>query len=120
MDPNELDVVYNDLVWADEFDVNGALNTNNWYHQTFGANGGQWFNNEEQHYTNRLDNSYVENGVLNIVAKKGDYGQDDVTLQYRSARLNSKFAFTYGRVDVRAKLPFGDATWPAIWTLSKN
>lgn len=121
-DPNELDVIYTDLVWSDEFDstIPEAIDNSKWYHQTFGPNGGQWFNGEQQHYTDRLDNSYVENGFLNIVAKAENFTQDNVTLNYTSARLNSKFAFTYGRVDVRAKLPFGDGTWPAIWTLGKN
>ncbi|MFT5892733.1 MAG: beta-glucanase (GH16 family), partial [Dokdonia sp.] len=48
------------------------------------------------------------------------FTQDGVTLDFTSARLNSKFAYTYGRVDVRAKLPFGNGTWPAIWGLGKN
>ena len=43
-----------------------------------------------------------------------------MTKQYTSARLNSKFAFTYGRIEVRAKLATGAGTWPAIWTLGKN
>ena len=43
-----------------------------------------------------------------------------MTKNYTSARLNSKFAFTYGRVDVRAKLPIDLGTWPAIWMLGKN
>lgn len=120
--PHELDVIYTDLVWSDEFNSTtpAPVDTSNWYHQTQGPNGGQWFNFEEQHYTDRLDNSFVENGFLNIVAKKETYSQDGVTLDYTSARLNSKFAFTYGRVDVRAKLPAGNGTWPAIWTLGKN
>lgn len=121
-DPNELDVIYTDLVWSDEFDSTTlqAIDGSKWYHQTAGPNGGQWFNGEQQHYTDRLDNSFVENGYLNIVAKAENFTQDNVTLNYTSARLNSKFAFNYGRVDVRAKLPFGDGTWPAIWTLGKN
>ncbi len=118
-DENALDVIYTDLVWSDEFDGN-SLDTNNWYHQTFGPNGGQWFNNEEQHYTDSPANSFVSNGNLHIVAKKETITQNGVTLGYSSARLNSKFAFTYGRVDVRAKLPEGNGTWPAIWTLGKN
>lgn len=120
--PHELDVIYTDLVWSDEFNSTtpAPVDASKWYHQTQGPNGGQWFNFEEQHYTDRLDNSYVENGFLNIVAKKETFSQDGVTLDYTSARLNSKFAFTYGRVDVRAKLPAGDGTWPAIWTLGKN
>lgn len=121
-DPHELDVIYTDLVWSDEFDSTTpeVVDNTKWYHQTFGPNGGQWFNGEEQHYTDRIDNSFIENGFLNIVAKSEVFSQDGVTLNYTSARLNSKFAFTYGRVDVRAKLPAGDGTWPAIWTLGKN
>ncbi|MEM6718468.1 MAG: family 16 glycosylhydrolase [Bacteroidota bacterium] len=121
-DPNALDVIYTDLVWSDEFDSTtpAAVDASKWHHQTLGPNGGQWFNGEQQHYTDRLENSYVENGFLNIVAKSESFSQDGVTLNYTSARLNSKFAFTYGRVDVRAKLPSGDGTWPAIWTLGKN
>jgi beta-glucanase (GH16 family) len=126
-DPNALDVIYTDLVWSDEFNTAGAYNpvdASNWHHQTLlpGSNGEQ-FNNESQIYTNRLNNSFVENGALNIVAIKENYtdpNQPNFPKTYTSARLNSKFAFTYGRVDVRAKLPFGDGTWPAIWTLGKN
>ena len=119
-DPNSLDVIYTDLVWEDEFDVDGAVDNTKWHHQTFGPNGGQWFNGEQQHYTDSQTNSFVSGGFLNIVAKKETVTQNGVTLDYSSARLNSKFAFTYGRIDVRARLPFGDGTWPAIWTLGKN
>ncbi|TBN04479.1 glycosyl hydrolase family protein [Hyunsoonleella flava] len=120
--PNNLDVIYNDLVWSDEFNTPGktAINSSNWFHQTQLPSGGSWFNGEVQHYTNRIENSFVEDGNLNIVAIKGSFTDQGETKQYTSARLNSKFAFTYGRVDVRAKLPFGDGTWPAIWTLGKN
>lgn len=120
--PN-VDVVYTDLVWSDEFNTNGAataVDPTKWHHQTQLPAGGNWFNGEAQHYTNRLDNSYVENGFLHIVAKREVFTDQGETKQYTSARLNSKFAFTYGRVDVRAKLPFGEGTWPAIWTLGKN
>lgn len=119
-DPNALDVIYTDLVWEDEFDVDGAVDNTKWHHQTFGPNGGQWFNGEQQHYTDSQTNSFASGGFLNIVAKKETVTQNGVTLDYTSARLNSKFAFTYGRIDVRARLPFGDGTWPAIWTLGKN
>ena len=37
--------------------------------------------------------------------------------QYTSARLNSRAGWTYGRIEVRAKLPRGRGTWPAIWML---
>lgn len=118
-DPNALDVIYTDLVWSDEFDGN-SIDTNKWHHQTFGPNGGRWWNNEEQHYTDSPTNSFVQDGNLHIVAKKETKTLNNVTLDYTSARMNSKFAFTYGRVDVRAKLPAGEGTWPAIWTLGKN
>jgi beta-glucanase (GH16 family) len=118
--PNETVYVYDELVWSDEFDTNGAVDSNNWFHQTQLPAGGSWFNGEEQHYTNRIVNSFVEDGFLNIVAIKESFPDQGQTKQYTSARLNSKFAFTYGRVDVKAKLPFGEGTWPAIWTLGKN
>jgi beta-glucanase (GH16 family) len=116
----QVDVVYNDLVWSDEFDVNGAVNATNWFHQTQLPAGGNWFNGEVQHYTDELTNSFVNGGFLNIVAKKEPYTSQGFTKQYTSARLNSKFAFKYGRVDVRAKLPIQSGTWPAIWMLGKN
>ena len=118
--PNDPDVDYDVLVWSDEFDTDGPVDSSKWYHQTFGPNGGQWFNGELQHYTDSQTNSFVSGGFLNIVAKRETITQDGVTLDFSSARLNSKFAFTYGRVDVRARLPFGNGTWPAIWTLGKN
>jgi beta-glucanase (GH16 family) len=117
---SQVDVVYSNLVWSDEFSTNGAVNSNNWFHQTQLPAGGNWFNNEEQHYTNLLTNSFVNAGFLNIVAKKTPFTDQGFTKQYTSARLNSKFAFKYGRVDVRAKLPINPGTWPAIWMLGKN
>ena len=57
---------------------------------------------------------------MKIVAIKENYTVDNSTKNYTSARLNSKFGFKYGRVDVRAKLPSTRGTWPAIWTLGTN
>ena len=111
---------FTQLVWADEFDVDGQIDPSKWYHQTILPNGVSWFNGELQHYTDRLDNSYVDNGLLHLVAKKENFTDQGQTKQYTSARLNSKFAFTNGRVEVRAKLPNGVGTWPAIWMLGKN
>ena len=116
----QVDVVYNDLVWSDEFNANGAVNSTNWFHQMQLPGGGSWFNGEVQHYTDLNTNSFVDAGFLNIVAKKETYTNQGVTKNYTSARLNSKFAFKYGRVDVRAKLPIESGTWPAIWMLGKN
>jgi len=122
--PNEMDVVYDKLVWSDEFDSPAGskevINNENWFHQTQLPAGGNWYNGEVQHYTSRIENSFVQNGFLNVVAKREQFTDQDQTKDFTSARLNSKFAFTYGRVDVFAKLPFGEGTWPAIWTLGKD
>ena len=96
------------------------LDSNKWHHQTVIPNGNSWFNGEVQHYTDRMENSYISGGTLKIVAKKEQCSNAGVTKQYTSARLNSKFAFTYGKVEVRAKMPTGHGTWPAIWMLGKN
>jgi beta-glucanase (GH16 family) len=111
---------FNKLVWSDEFDGNGAINPLNWFQQTQLPAGGSWFNGEIQHYTNRQVNSFISNGSLNIVAKREIYSNQGQTKQFTSARLNSKFAFQYGRVEVRAKMPTGLGTFPAIWMLGKN
>jgi beta-glucanase (GH16 family) len=116
----QVDVVYTDLVWSDEFDANGTVNATKWHHQTQLPAGGNWFNNEVQHYTDEITNSFVNGGFLNIVAKKEPYTSQGYTKQYTSARLNSKFAFKYGRVDIRAKIPKDVGTWPALWMLGKN
>ena len=112
--------VAQELIWSDEFDVDGAVNPEKWHHQTQLPAGGSWYNREIQHYTNRTDNSYVSDGILYLVAKKESFTDQGYTKQYTSARLNSKFAFRYGRIEVRAKLPAGVGTWPAIWMLGKN
>lgn len=116
----QVDVVYNNLVWSDEFDNNGAVNAIKWHHQTQLPNGNSWYNGEEQHYTNLITNSFVSDGKLTIKAIKEPYTNQGVTKQYTSARLNSKFAFKYGRVDIRVKIPTNQGTWPALWLLGKN
>jgi beta-glucanase (GH16 family) len=117
---SQVDVVYSKLVWNDEFDINGAVESSKWHYQTLLPNGNSWYNGELQHYTNINTNSSTNNGFLNIVAKKENFTDQSVTKNYTSARLNSKFAFTYGRVDVRAKMPIDKGTWPAIWLLGQN
>jgi beta-glucanase (GH16 family) len=111
---------YDQLIWADEFDTDGPVDTAKWFHQTLFPMGNSWFSGEVQHYTDREDNSFVEDGILHIVAKQETYTDQGVTKNYTSARLNSKFAFTYGRVEFRAKIPSGVGTWPAIWMLGQN
>ena len=112
------------LVWADEFDVAGLPNTNKWGYDTE-RNLAGWYNNELQYYASaRSENSRVENGMLVITARKEDLstlGLPDWGGQhYSSARLLTRglAAWTYGFIEVRAKLPCGTGSWPAIWTLS--
>ena len=109
------------LIWSDEFSTAGLPDSSKWAYDTY-RNSVGWFNNEKQYYANaRLQNSSIANGVLSItainerLASAADYGGQN----YSSARLitQGKFSFTYGFVEVRAKLPCGLGTWPAIWTL---
>ena len=111
------DPVYNNLIFEDDFKVNGEPDDSKWgYDIGRGDNG--WGNAEAQYYTDRPENVVVENDNLKIIAKKENFQG----ASYTSARLKTqdKFDFTYGRVDVRAKLPKGGGTWPAIWMLGAN
>ncbi len=105
------------LVWAEEFDIDGAPCGDIWdYDIGTGDNG--WGNQEAQYYTDRTENVVVENGILKITAIAEAYEGSN----YTSSRLKSKekFEFKYGRVVVRAKFPEGGGTWPAIWMLGSN
>lgn len=105
------------LVWSEDFNTDGAPDSSKWgYDIGRGSNG--WGNGESQYYTNRAENVKVENGFLKITAKKEIFSG----AQYTSARIKTqnKFDFKYGVVEVRAKLPQGGGTWPAIWMLGTN
>lgn len=99
------------LVWSDEFD-GAQLNTNFW---TYEKGAGGWGNNELQEYTDSPNNVFIENGRLNIKAIKEG-------AKYTSGRLvtRGKKEFTYGRIDIRAKMPVGKGIWPALWMLGSN
>ncbi|PXX98061.1 glycoside hydrolase [Marinifilum breve] len=101
------------LVWSDEFDYKGLPDSAKWIYDTEGNSNG-WGNNELQHYTqDRKENAWVENGVLHITALQESIEGKD----YSSARLNSKSDWLHGKIEVRAKLPNGRGTWPAIWMM---
>jgi beta-glucanase (GH16 family) len=104
------------LVWSDEFD-GPNINTNNWtYDIGWGQNG--WGNAELEYYTDRPENARIENGMLVIEARKERFRAQ----QYTSARLKTQGlqAFTYGRIEARLKLPYGQGLWPAFWTLGTD
>lgn len=113
-------VTFDSLVWADEFEGAGALDTAKWFHQTQLPPWGEWFGGLINHYTDRVENSYQQDGYLHLLAKRESFEDQGYEKEFTSARLNSKFAFTYGRVEVRAKVPQGVGTWPAIWMLNTN
>jgi len=120
------------LVWSDEFDYTGLPNETKWnYEQGFVRN------RELQYYTKaRNENARVENGHLVIEARKEDWPnpdyRDDASSRrwqrsrkkadYTSASLitRGKASWTYGRIEVKAKLPAGKGVWPAIWMLGTN
>ncbi len=99
-------------VWCDEFDYEGLPHPSKW---TLENKGDGFGNNELQFYTRRLDNAKVENGELTITVKKENYSNRN----YTSAKLMSrgKGDFLYGKMEIRAKLPMGKGTWPAIWMM---
>ena len=100
-----------ELVWADEFDTDGLPDPALW---GFNVGGGGWGNGELQYYMPK-GNASVENGVLTIEARKERRG----TCDYSSARMvtRDKADWLYCKIEVRAKLPSGVGTWPAIWML---
>jgi beta-glucanase (GH16 family) len=104
------------LVWSDEFDRDGAPDATRW---SYDAGGHGWGNDERQFYTvDRRENARVEGGHLVIEARRESWEGRS----YTSARLTSKGKgdWTYGRIEVRAQLPAGRGSWPAIWTLGST
>ncbi len=104
-----------ELVWSDEFDYTGLPDDLKWNYDTIGNSYG-WGNNELQYYTaKRKENTWVENGMLTITAIK----ENGFPAAYTSARLTTKHKgdWTYGRIEVRAKISKGTGIWPAIWML---
>lgn len=107
----------NNLVFQDEFDMDGAPNSAYWsYNIGTGSNG--WGNNELQYYTDRPENIVVEDGMLKITARRELY----MGSNYTSARIltKGKVEQKYGRIEARIKLPLGRGLWPAFWMLGAN
>lgn len=120
------------LVWSDDFDTPGLPDPAKWDYET-----GFIRNNEQQYYTReRKENARVEDGMLVIEArkeqwknpayeagakdKKGRRGREFAEYTSASLTTRGKASWTYGRIEVRAKLPAGRGTWPAIWMLGTN
>jgi beta-glucanase (GH16 family) len=115
------------LAWADEF--NGPAGTapdpSKWgYDLGIGPGRDGWGNQELQTYTNRTANAYLDGeGHLVIKAIRENFtGADGFARAYTSARLitKGKIEPTYGRIEARIKVPFGQGLWPAFWMLGAN
>jgi beta-glucanase (GH16 family) len=102
------------LVWNDEFDGTD-IDLSKWdYH----IDGHGWGNNEWQYYTNNSNNSFLQDGKLIIKAIKEEYEGSS----YTSAKLVTQglAEWTYGRFEIRAKLPIGQGMWPAFWMMPND
>jgi beta-glucanase (GH16 family) len=112
---NGFEIDYSKPIWADEFDKDGKPNAEIWSYDLGGNGCG---NAELQNYTNDIKKAEVKNGKLHIKAIKEKTGNN----AYSSARLvtKNKKDILYGRVEVKAKLPVGIGTWPAIWMLGTD
>ena len=102
------------LVWEEDF--SGIdLNLADWNYET-GASG--WGNNESQYYRGGNRNAELDQGYLRITAKE----ETHLGAPYTSARITTqgKQSFKYGRIDIRAKVPYGPGIWPALWMLGDN
>jgi beta-glucanase (GH16 family) len=106
---------YTKLVWQDEFDHPGLPDPAKWKYDT-----GYLRNNELQYYTyRRAENATVNNGMLDIVARNDSFRLNGHVYPITSADLCTQGIkdWTYGKIEVRAKIPSSLGTWPAIWTL---
>jgi beta-glucanase (GH16 family) len=103
------------LVWSDEFDGN-SINTNNWQFDMGNRNG--WGNRELEYYTSRPENAFVRDGMLHIVARSESYEG----FHFTSAKMKSahRFSKKFGRFEFRAKMPFGQGYWPALWMMPER
>jgi len=106
------------LVWSDEFD-SAQLDPEKWFFEEgdgsqYGLQG--WGNNELQWYL--PDSAELANGLLTITARREAVGN----YQFTSGRINTRdrFAFKYGRIEARIRLPGGQGLWPAFWLFPQD
>lgn len=106
-----------ELIWSDDFSTDGRPDDSKWvYDIGTGSNG--WGNQELEYYTDRPENVSCKDGFLTITALK----ENHMGSEYTSTRMKTlgKFSFTHGILEIRAKVPGGQGTWPALWMLGDN
>ena len=110
------EVINYSMIWNDEFSE-PEINSDKWNFEIGTGNWG-WGNNEAQYYTSDSENAYIDDGKLVIQAVNENFGG----MNYTSARMTTKNKgdWKYGKLEIRAKLPSGTGTWPAIWMLSTD
>jgi beta-glucanase (GH16 family) len=121
VDETQTVTTFENLVMADEFNVDGAPDPSLW---TYDIGDGSaegipgWGNNELQYYTDRPENVKVENGLLVITAREEAFDGSS----YTSARITTQNLFEqqYGRFEARIRMPLGKGIWPAFWLLGND
>lgn len=115
------------LVWADEFNRNGAPDSNNWGYE-------QGFERNEEHQWYQPDNAWCQNGLLIIEARRetkvnpkyepgsSEWRKNREKAYYTSSSLKSrgKQSWQYGRFVMRGKIDISNGMWPAWWTLGNK
>ena len=112
------------LIWADEFEQ-GDVDNQKWNKLRWRPG---WVNNEQQAYTDRDTNIFIRDGKLIVRALiepgyvDNDYTGSEYNTDFTSGRLNTsgKHSWKYGKFEIKAKLPKGRGSWPAIWMLGSN
>lgn len=115
-----------ELVWSDEFDGT-ALDRRKWTPEVSCWGGG---NDERQCYTDRRANIRVEGGVLRLIARAERFTGPEFPPEFKQpgkrrtqavtsgkVRTRGLAAWRYGRIEIRAKLPAGQGSWPAVWMM---
>lgn len=103
-----------DLIFSDEFNTTGAFNTNKWTHST------RWHPAWAKYLTSTPEYASVNGSSLVLKMDNAVIPGDDVPYHSGGIQTTTKFSFTYGKVEVRAKFKQGQGSWPAIWMMPED
>ncbi len=118
-DPSIIPAGYSRCIFREEFDYEGLPDPRYWGYEEGYVRGG-----EMQYYTKaRLENAFVKNGCLNLRVLNDNWKDENGethAVTSASVTTQDKVKFTYGRIDVRAKVPSVLGSWPAIWLMPND